>query len=195
MFLCFDASLQKKLGSDQQSHVSCNCFTFIHCEFSNVSLNCVPEKWHSRIGCICLTFLHCVLNIKNLEKCDSGTPAGSPEGSPQAHLLLLWSICGLMRRHMQPNHYSSANSVTPTCLHRNFLPSTLEYTTNLSLGCAATAEKGADQRQPCENTRRVVRKPWRGRRREILARGGREEREGWLSLGREEREGWLILTH
>ena len=38
------------------------CFTFLHCVFSNVSLNCMHEKRHSHIGCICLTVLHCVFS-------------------------------------------------------------------------------------------------------------------------------------
>ena len=35
---------------------------FLHCAFSNVSSNRLPEKMHSHIGCICLTFLHCVFS-------------------------------------------------------------------------------------------------------------------------------------
>ena len=36
--------------------------TFLHCAFSNVSSNRLPNKRHSHIGCICLTFPHCVLS-------------------------------------------------------------------------------------------------------------------------------------
>ena len=41
-------------------------FTFLHCAFSNVSSNRMPEKRHSRIGCICLTFPHCSLSNVSL---------------------------------------------------------------------------------------------------------------------------------
>ena len=36
------------------------CLTFLHCVFSNVSSNCLPERMHIHIGCICMIFLHCV---------------------------------------------------------------------------------------------------------------------------------------
>ena len=36
--------------------------TFLHCVFSNVSANRLPQKRHSRIGCICLAFDHCVFS-------------------------------------------------------------------------------------------------------------------------------------
>ena len=35
---------------------------FIHCVFSNVFSNHLPERWHSRIGNICLPFFHCVFS-------------------------------------------------------------------------------------------------------------------------------------
>ena len=41
----------------------CICLTFLHCAFSNVSLNPLPQRMHSRIGCICFAFLHCVFSI------------------------------------------------------------------------------------------------------------------------------------
>ena len=45
-----------------QSHIDSICLTFLHCVFSNVGSNCLPEKRHSHIGYICLTFLHCVFS-------------------------------------------------------------------------------------------------------------------------------------
>ena len=44
----------------RHSHIVCIGLTFLHCEFSYVSSNCLPEKRHSHIDCIRLAFLHCV---------------------------------------------------------------------------------------------------------------------------------------
>ena len=60
-YLCVLSNLFSKCQSHRkQSHICCS-FTFLHCAFSSVSLNCLPEKSHSHIGCICLTLLHCAL--------------------------------------------------------------------------------------------------------------------------------------
>ena len=40
--------------------IGCICLAIPHCESSNVSLNGLPERMHSRIGCICSTFPQCV---------------------------------------------------------------------------------------------------------------------------------------
>ena len=45
-----------------QSHIGCICSTFLHCAFSNVSSNNLPERMRIHTGCICLTFLHCVFS-------------------------------------------------------------------------------------------------------------------------------------
>ena len=44
-----------------QNHIGCISLTFLHCAFSNESLNDLPEKRHSHIGCICLIQWHCQL--------------------------------------------------------------------------------------------------------------------------------------
>ena len=44
------------------NHNGSTCLACLHCEFSNVSSNCLPEKRHSHIGCICSTFLRCVFS-------------------------------------------------------------------------------------------------------------------------------------
>ena len=44
------------------NRTDCICLIFLHCTFSNVSSNGLPEKRHSRIGCICLNFLHCAFS-------------------------------------------------------------------------------------------------------------------------------------
>ena len=36
-------------------------FSPLHCVFSNVSSNCLPQRMQNHIGCICL-FLHCVFS-------------------------------------------------------------------------------------------------------------------------------------
>ena len=46
-----------RLPEKRRSHIGYICLTFLHCAFSNVSSNGLHEKRHSRIGCICLTFL------------------------------------------------------------------------------------------------------------------------------------------
>ena len=38
------------------SHIGHIYLTFLHCAFSNVSSNCLPEMMQNHIGCICLTF-------------------------------------------------------------------------------------------------------------------------------------------
>ena len=48
----------------RHSHIVCIGLTFLHCEFSYVSSNCLPQKRHSHIGCICLFFLH--FNFSNV---------------------------------------------------------------------------------------------------------------------------------
>ena len=50
------------LPEKRYSHIGCICSTFLHCVSSNVSSNGLPERMHSYIGCICLTFLHCVFS-------------------------------------------------------------------------------------------------------------------------------------
>ena len=47
------------LPERMQSHIGYICLTFLNCAFSNVSSNRPPHRMHSHIGCICLTFLHC----------------------------------------------------------------------------------------------------------------------------------------
>ena len=36
--------------------------TFLHCVYSNVSSNCLPEMMHNHTGCICWTFPHRVFS-------------------------------------------------------------------------------------------------------------------------------------
>ena len=38
------------------------CLIVLHCAFSNVSSNCLPEQRQSRTGCICLAFLRCAFS-------------------------------------------------------------------------------------------------------------------------------------
>ena len=38
--------------------IACISLAFLHCEFSNVSSNCLPQRMQSPIDCICMTFLH-----------------------------------------------------------------------------------------------------------------------------------------
>ena len=52
-----------------QSNIGCICLTFLHCAFSNVFSNGLPERMWSHIGCICMPFLHCAsscVSSKNL---------------------------------------------------------------------------------------------------------------------------------
>ena len=44
------------------SCIGCICLTFLHCVFSNVSSNRLPEWMQSHTGCICLAFLQCGLS-------------------------------------------------------------------------------------------------------------------------------------
>ena len=44
------------------NHTGCTCAAFLHCAFSNVPSNGLPERMYSHIGCICLIFLHCVFS-------------------------------------------------------------------------------------------------------------------------------------
>ena len=39
-------------------HIGCICMTFLQCESSNVSSNCLHKRMHNHTGCICLIFLH-----------------------------------------------------------------------------------------------------------------------------------------
>ena len=50
------------LHEKMQSHIGCIYLIFLHCAFSNVSSNCLPERRQSHIGCICSTFPHCVFS-------------------------------------------------------------------------------------------------------------------------------------
>ena len=43
-----------------QNHTGCICFTFLHCESSNVVSDGLHEEMHSHIGCTC--FVHCVFS-------------------------------------------------------------------------------------------------------------------------------------
>ena len=45
------------------NHTGCICLAFLHCAFSNVSSNCLPERMQNHTGCICLTFLRCVFQM------------------------------------------------------------------------------------------------------------------------------------
>ena len=45
-----------------QSHIGCICTAFLHCVFSHVFSNYLPDRMHSHIGYICLTFLHCAFS-------------------------------------------------------------------------------------------------------------------------------------
>ena len=45
-----------------QSYIGYICLAFLHCAFSNVSSNGLPEKMQSHTGCICSTFLHCAFS-------------------------------------------------------------------------------------------------------------------------------------
>ena len=47
-----------RLPEQKQSHIGCICLTFLHCAFSNVFSNRLPEKRHNHNGCICLTWWH-----------------------------------------------------------------------------------------------------------------------------------------
>ena len=48
----------------QQILIQCisNALTFLHCVFSNVSSNYLPEMMHNHIGCIYLTFSHSIVS-------------------------------------------------------------------------------------------------------------------------------------
>ena len=51
--------------------IGCISLVFLHCEFSNVSSNRLPERMQSHIHCICFTFPHCVFAnvfLQNLNK-------------------------------------------------------------------------------------------------------------------------------
>ena len=50
------------LPERMQSHIGCICLTFPHCVFSYVSSNGVHKRMHNHTGCICWTFLHCVFS-------------------------------------------------------------------------------------------------------------------------------------
>ena len=64
---------QDLLAENQRhSHTGCICLTFLHCGFSGVSSNGLPERMHSHIGCICLTYLHCVISCVYLDRLSDG---------------------------------------------------------------------------------------------------------------------------
>ena len=44
------------------SHTGCICLSFLHCVFSHVSSDPLPDRMHNHIGCNCLSFLRCVLS-------------------------------------------------------------------------------------------------------------------------------------
>ena len=50
------------LPEKRHIHIGRTFFTFLHCAFSNVSSNFLPERMQSHIDCICLTFLHCAFS-------------------------------------------------------------------------------------------------------------------------------------
>ena len=47
------------LPETMHSHIACNCLTFLYCVFSNEPLDSLSGRMQSHTGCICLTFLHC----------------------------------------------------------------------------------------------------------------------------------------
>ena len=51
-----------RLPEKMHNYIGCICLTSPQCAFSNVSSNCIPLRMHSHIGCICLAFLHCVFS-------------------------------------------------------------------------------------------------------------------------------------
>ena len=50
------------LPERMQSHIGCIYLTCLHCVFSNVSSNRLPHRMQSHIDCICLAFLHCAFS-------------------------------------------------------------------------------------------------------------------------------------
>ena len=50
------------LPERRQSHTGCTCLSFLQCVSSNVSSNCLHLRMHNHTGCICLLFLHCVFS-------------------------------------------------------------------------------------------------------------------------------------
>ena len=61
-----------RLPEQMQNHTGCICWTFLHCAFSNVSSNDLLEKRQSHTGCICLTFLHYVFSMSPQMVCLKG---------------------------------------------------------------------------------------------------------------------------
>ena len=52
------------LPERMHSHTDCICLTIFHCVFSNESSKRLHERNQSHIGCICLTLFHCAfLNV------------------------------------------------------------------------------------------------------------------------------------
>ena len=50
------------LPEKRHSHIDCICLAFLHYVFSNASSNYLHLRMQSRIGCICLAFLHCAFS-------------------------------------------------------------------------------------------------------------------------------------
>ena len=50
--VCFSNVFSNGMTGRMQSHTSCICPIFLHCTFSKVSSNCLPERRHICIGCI-----------------------------------------------------------------------------------------------------------------------------------------------
>ena len=44
------------------NYIGCIFMPFLHCAFSNLSSNCLPERIHNHIGCICSAFPQYVLS-------------------------------------------------------------------------------------------------------------------------------------
>ena len=56
------------------SHIGCIWLTFLHCAFSYVHSNCLPERMHSTFGYVWLTFPHsakCLLKWSALKEAKS----------------------------------------------------------------------------------------------------------------------------
>ena len=56
-----------------QSHTGCICWSFLHCAFSNASLNYLHMKLRSHTDCICWTFLHCALSSVSSDRLSKRT--------------------------------------------------------------------------------------------------------------------------
>ena len=58
----FSKVSSNRLPESMQSHIGCICLSFLHCAFSNVSLNLLLQMMHSYICCICSAFFHHVFS-------------------------------------------------------------------------------------------------------------------------------------